>query len=178
MQQPTECITPPSRRGLCGSPEVLGTTCLLLRPPPCRETRDSPRSEGRCHRARAHIPGPRRNPSTPLPTRRDTGSAASRQDARQQPNRRDRAAPRAPQRTRSRFSGAAALAQAHKDSDTGSEKAAFIEGVRRSEAQAEVPSPHSGFTRRCPRRSGALHRGALGGLRLLLAVLWFHGGEE
>lgn len=50
--------------------------------------------------------------------------------------------------------------------------------MRCSEAQAEVPSPHSGFTRRCPRRSGALHRGTLGRLRLLLAVLWFHGGEE
>lgn len=45
-------------------------------------------------------------------------------------------------------------------------------------AQMDVPSPHSSFPRRCLRRSGTSHRGALGGLRLLLAVLRFHGGEE
>lgn len=46
MQQPTRCIRPPSRCGPRSSPEAPGNTCLLLRPPPCRETRGSPRAEG------------------------------------------------------------------------------------------------------------------------------------
>lgn len=128
---------------------------------------------------------PGRSPCKPLPTRRANGAAAPRREERRQPNLRGRTAPRPAQcpRTRSCVSarrppGAVSPAQAHKDSETGAEKAAFIESMHRSEAQTEVPSPRSGFTRRCPRRSGPSHRGALGGLPLLLVVLRFHGGEE
>lgn len=189
MQQSTACITPPSRYGVCSPPEAPGTTRRLLwRPPPCRESRGSPRSLGAAaalgcsSRHPGHSPCRARPAPPPLLARTGSGSRTSWPPPRAPSapalslSARARAPPSAPAHAQPLLTpGAAAPAQAHSDSETGAEKAAFIEGMRRSEAQAEV---HSHFTQTCPRRFGASHRGALGGLRLLLAVLRFHGGEE
>lgn len=160
MQQPTTCITPPSRCGLCSSPEAPGTTSLLSRPPPLPRDQRQPTLRRRCRRARTHLPPPRAQslyaPPYP-PGHRRRCSSPGRAAVTEPPEpRRSQNAPEAahaqPLRARSRR--ARQLLRKHTKTQRR---------VQRKLPLLKVCAA-SKLKRRCPRHALALRGGARGGL--------------